>query len=192
MIEKYLVRIKGTKPLLVNRITEEDLKPACRKRSSTPDPKSEAKKRLYLNQKEEPCIPAKNIKAMIRDAGSQFKLPQRLSTYKSMIKAGIDIEPELIPIIDPNNGKIAEWKIDIQIGRLPGKSSRILIIRPRFDNWQLEFKIINKDSEIIKEEILKKILEEGGKWYGLGSYRPEFGRFEIIEFKKLEQDGSQN
>ena len=186
--EVYGVKIKGVKPLLVSRITEEDLKPASRKRSSTPDPESEAKKRLYLNQEGEPCIPAKNIKAMIRDAGAQFKLPQRFSTYKSMIKAGIDIEPELVPITDPNNGKSAEWKIDIQIGRLPGKSSRVLVIRPRFDSWQLEFKIINRDPEILKEDILRKILEEGGKWYGLGSYRPEFGRFEVIEFKKLEND----
>ena len=34
--------------------------------------------------------------------------------------------------------------------------------------------------------MLKQILEAAGKFFGVGSYRPEYGRFEVEEFKTIE------
>ena len=64
--------------------------------------------------------------------------------------------------------------------------SRILRARPKFDEWSLEFKIINKDPTVIHADTLKKILIDAGKWYGLGDFRPEFGLFRVEKFEKAE------
>jgi hypothetical protein len=33
---------------------------------------------------------------------------------------------------------------------------------------------------------MKRIVEDAGKWIGLGDFRPEFGLFEVVEFEVLE------
>jgi hypothetical protein len=59
--------------------------------------------------------------------------------------------------------------------------------RPRFDEWCLEFKILNLDPGLLKAEVIKKILEDAGKYYGLGDYRPEFGRFKVERFEVIKK-----
>jgi len=179
-VEKYIVEIKGTKPLLMNAPNPELLKGEVkRRRSEIPDPKTEAEKRLYKDEKGNICIPAYVVKACIRSAGRNYKLPQRQSTYASMIRAGIQVEPEWIPL--KHNG----WKIDIR--PVVVQRSRILRARPRFDEWGLEFTIINLDPTILKKDVLKQILIDAGKFYGIGDYRPEFGLFKVVRFEDIDE-----
>lgn len=178
-IEKYLVKIEGVRPLLMNAINIEDLKEANKRRSEIPDPKTEAERKLYRDPNGNICIPAYVVKACIRSAGRNYKLPQRRSTYASMIRAGIQIEPEYIPITPD------EWVVDIRPVVVRG--SRVLRARPRFDKWSIEFTIINLDPNILKAEIIKKILEDAGRYYGLCDYRPDFGLFRVVKFEILEK-----
>jgi len=179
-IEKYFVEIKGTRPLLMNACNPELLKrEASRRRSEIPDPEEEAKMRLYKDPKGKPCIPAYVVKACLRSAGRNYKVPQRKATYASMIRAGIQIEPEYIPL--KSNG----WVVDIRPVVIQG--SRILRARPRFDKWGLEFYIINLDPGILKKDIVKRILIDAGKYYGIGDYRPEYGLFEIVKFEEVKE-----
>jgi hypothetical protein len=73
------------------------------------------------------------------------------------------------------------WKVDVR--PVVVQRNRILRARPRFDQWELKFEIINNDSTIIHQDTLKKILEDAGKYYGLGDFRPEFGLFKVEEFE---------
>jgi hypothetical protein len=42
---------------------------------------------------------------------------------------------------------------------------------------------VNSDPTVIHADTLKRILEDAGKYYGLGDFRPEFGTFRVEEFK---------
>lgn len=150
-----------------------------RRRSEILDFKVEAERYLYKDEDGRICIPAYIMKACIRNAGRNYRVRQRYSTYASMIRAGIDVEPEYIPLI--HNG----WKVDVRI--VVVNRNRILRARPRFDVWGLEFFIRNNDPNILKFDILKKIVVDAGKYYGIGDYRPEFGLFEVLEFKKVDR-----
>jgi len=173
--EIYKVRIKGTKPLLMHAPVELESKPKLR-RGEHLDPKTEAEKYLYKDEKGNIVIPSVNIKACIRDAGANYKVSGRRSTFKAMIKAGIDIQPfPYVPL--EHNG----WKVDIR--PVVVQRSRILRARPRFDIWALNFEIVNKDPTVIHKDVLRKILEDAGKYYGLGDLRPEFGLFEVERFE---------
>jgi hypothetical protein len=35
-------------------------------------------------------------------------------------------------------------------------------------------------------DTLRRILNDAGRYYGIGDFRPEFGLFEVQEFKKVE------
>jgi len=175
--EIYEVKIEGTRPLLMHNPVDIGNKPNLR-RGEHLDPKVEAESYLYKDENGNIVIPARMVKACIRGAGRNYTVRGRgKTTFGAMIRAGLDILPENIPLI--HNG----WKVDIQT--VVVQKNRIPRARPRFDEWALEFKIVNKDPTIIHFDTLKKILEDAGKYYGLGDYRPEFGLFKVVKFEKL-------
>jgi hypothetical protein len=174
-VETYYVKIIGTKPLLMHAPTGLGDKPRLR-RGEHLEPNVEAESYLYKDPEGKIVIPSVNVKACIREAGRNYRISCRRTTIAAMIKAGIDIKPfPYIPLI--HNG----WVVDIR--PVVVQRSRILRARPRFDNWGLEFQIINNDPTIIHMDTLKRILEDAGKYYGLGDFRPEFGTFRVEEFK---------
>jgi hypothetical protein len=182
-VEVYEVRVVGVRPLLMHRPNLSV--GASRRRSEIPSPEEEALSALYTDG-DIVVIPSINVKAMIRDAGRNYRIPQRKATYGAYIKAGIDIEPSpYIPLLNPETNKpyrVSErpWEVDVRPVVVQG--NRVLRARPRFDNWALEFRIINLDPGLLKADMIKQILVDAGKYYGLGDFRPEFGRFRVEKF----------
>jgi hypothetical protein len=173
--ETYTVEIVGVKPLLLHAPSGLGDKPKLR-RGEHLDPKTEAESYLYKNEKGEICIPSVNIKACIREAGRNYRISGRKTTFAAMIRAGLDVKPfPYVPLI--HNG----WTVDIR--PVVVQRSRILRARPKFDEWSLKFQIENHDPTVIHMDTLKKILIDAGRYYGLGDFRPEFGLFEVKEFK---------
>jgi hypothetical protein len=174
-MEVYKVKIKGVRPLLMHSPVGIDNKPKLR-RGEHLDPKVEAESYLYKDEKGNIVIPARVIKACIRNAGRNYTVKGRgRTTFAAMIRAGLEINPENIPLISDG------WKVDVQ--SVVVQRNRIPRARPRFDNWELEFEIINKDPTIINKDVLKQILIDAGKYYGIGDYRPDYGLFEVVKFE---------
>lgn len=188
-VEVYFVRIVGTRPLLMHAPAGLDEK---RRRSEIPDPEEEAMRYLYRDG-DIIVVPSVNIKAMLRDAGRNYRIPQRKATYSPYIKAGIDIEPSpYVPLLNPDTNRpyrVSEkpWVVDIRPVRVQG--NRVLRARPRFDKWALEFRIVNLDPGLLKSDVIKQILIDAGRYYGLGDYRPEFGRFKVEKFELVSERG---
>jgi hypothetical protein len=182
-VEVYEVRIVGVRPLLMHRPKLTDMQP---RRSEIPPPEQEAREALYTDG-DLIVVPSLNVKAMLRDAGRNYRIPQRRATYGAYIRAGIDIEPSPnIPLLNPKTNQPyrasrREWKVDVR--PVVVQTSRILRARPRFDEWALEFKIINRDPGLLERGMIYKILVDAGRFYGLGDFRPEFGLFKIEKFK---------
>jgi len=160
MEEIYKVKIHGVKPLLIHAPFGIGDKPKLR-RGEHLEPKVEAEGYLYKDGEGKIVIPAMNIKACIREAGRNYKVSGRKSSFASMIKAGLEIRPMAIPLIYNN-----EWKVDTR--PVVVQRQRILRSRPRFDEWGLEFEVINKDPTVIHKETLRNIVADAGKYYGLG------------------------
>jgi len=179
-MEVYEVEIKGTRPLLMHAPVELGDKPIRRRGEHLP-PEKEAEMYIYRDPEGNICIPAVNIKAMLRDAGRNYRVRGRKSTFGAMIRAALEIEPFYVPLI--HNG----WTVDIR--PVVVQRNRILRARPKFDSWGLRFRIKNHDPTVIPMDMVKKILIDAGKYYGLGDFRPEFGLFTMTKFKKLEIRG---
>lgn len=181
MSEKYKVEIRGTRALLMNScrcMVEDKLNKPSRGREEL-SLKEEAEKLLYLDKEENIVIPSLCVLGCLRKSATNFKVPGRgKKTYKDFIYAGVRIEPENIPLITENS-----WEVDLKpvvIG-----TARVVKAKPRFDNWELNFKM-NILDVIITPTTLKEMLVDAGKFNGLLDFRPLYGLFEVTKFEKIE------
>lgn len=179
MIENEVYRISctitGTRPLLQNEMAVEDSK--ATKSGKVYDDVEEAKKRLIMSNGLI-CQKADHIESALIKAGSAFKFKGQ-KTYKDLLKAGIQISPEFIP------HKIQDFIIDKRMVRIG--PARIARCRPRFEKWELDFDIIVTDDRISPLN-LQPILEDSGKSYGIGDFRPKFGLFKVTKFEVVKPE----
>lgn len=178
-MERYEVGIKGMKPLLMHAPYGIGDTPKLR-RGEHLDHEVEAESYLYKDAEGNICIPAVNIKACIREAGRNYKVSGRRTTFAAMIRAAIDIKPFPDVPLEHNT-----WRVDVRPVVI--QRSKILRARPCFDEWELEFEIINNDPTVVHSDTLEKIMKDAGRYYGLGDFRPEFGLFEVTKFKAREK-----
>ena len=171
----YKVAIKGVVPLLHHKFTAS----TERAGRQTYDPKEEAKKRLYLNKDGVPIQPAVHLEGCFIKSATNFKMKGR-KTYTNFCKASLMILEREIPF---DNEQATAWVIDEQpvvINR-----ARVLCWRPRWDEWSFHFTLRNLQPSMLDDLTLRKIVEYGGMFVGIGDFRPKFGRFEVAEFEPI-------
>lgn len=168
---KIKVKVKGIAPLLMNKFS---VAPKTTSRAKKVyDPKEEAERKTYRDNDGNLCLPNKHFKASMIKAATDFKMVGKKS-YKEYVKAGVFITPELI-VLKPQKYTIHEEPVVIA-------RSRVMSWRPRFDEWSCEF-VMEITDEMLNQTTLKEILETAGKYKGVGDYRPEYGRFEVVGFE---------
>jgi hypothetical protein len=173
-MEKVKVKIAGVAPLLMNRfVMEQSDETKAKRRDEQYDPKDDAEKALYKDEKIGCYAPSTWIEACLRETAKEFKGKGK-SSLKTTILSSVFMEPEKIPLNK-------ETYDDIDLRPVVIQRNRVVKGRPRFNSWELEF-AINFNEERIKKETLKQILEEAGTTKGIGDYRPKFGRFKVVKF----------
>lgn len=170
---KIKVKVVGKAPLLMNRFFQEENNPTRKKKVYVPE--NEAEKRSYRDEDGKLFLPNKHFKASMVKASADFKMTGR-KTYKDYVKAGVFVSPEKI-ILEQQDYVIHEEPVVIQ-------RARVMSWRPKFNEWSCEFKIEIVD-DMINQETLKEILVTAGKYKGVGDYRPEYGRFEVKDWKVI-------
>ncbi len=166
------VKIKGTAPLLLHRFAPEESVSSRTKKVYIAE--EEAEKACYRNKQGQVFIPSTHFKGAMIKSGVDFIYKGR-KTYKEYIKAGIFIKESEI-ILTPQEYIINSMPVVIA-------RARILRSRPEFKDWECKFTIEIAD-EALDDRIVKDILIAAGKYKGVGDFRPEYGRFEVVSFKK--------
>ncbi len=170
------VKIEGISPLLQHRYEMEKAEKKSKKKVGSVDYSEEIEQAIYRDEKGEIYQPASHIEGTLMKAAVNFQITGKgKKTYKDLTKMVI-VEPFAIPHLHK------DFKIDkrpVVIGR-----ARIIRCRPRFDKWSLSFTMLVTEDQL-PIEVLEEILEYAGRYIGIGDYRPRFGRFRIVEFKKV-------
>lgn len=165
------VKIRGTAPYLQHRFVVQE-----KGRTKTIyDPLEDATEAAYKNE-DGFYIPSRQIKAALTKAAVDYKYKGKKS-FKQYIKAGTLIEPNEIPL--------SNEEFEIHSSPVVVQRARIMRSRPMFREWEAEFKIILLD-DVIDTEVLKMIIESAGRFNGIGDFRPEYGRFELVSFEVAE------
>jgi len=180
-MQDYEVEIKGMVPLLHNRypVNAMDITKKTRK-GKIRDPKEDAKKCLYINAKGKIYQPADHIEGALIKVGSAITIAGAgKKTYKDLMKTNVMVIPQEIPFTDGD-----KYEVDTRLCVLNGRV-RIPVSRPRWDEWGFTFKLRLIDETLVPEEVLKTLLEIAGREQGIGTYRPKFGRFEVVKFEAV-------
>lgn len=188
---KISVEIEGITSLLMNRFTEEN---ECKVSSGISSvtlgerdiPRIQAKKKAYMDEEENLYIPGANIFACIIEAGKFHKLRNKqITTQKSsLIPAGVALTDVICSLNTKN------FEVDTRSVVIPKTRGRIVVHRPRLDEWTLKFHLIVDDS-MFDEKIIRMIIDDAGKKIGLGDYRPDrkgpFGKFVVKNWKLVKE-----
>jgi len=180
----YKVTIKnlGSKGLMHNRFPIEDYNESKKKRKRAFNPVEDALKSLYKDEEGRIYQPANHIKKSLVRSAVEFPWKGR-KTYKTLVESDIEVFPEKIYFEIPENPET--YRVAIHIVRNVNTGGRQPKARPVWDKWQFTFNIKIWDSEEIDPKILKEMLVTAGRRYGIGTFRQEFGKFEITKFEEI-------
>lgn len=127
---------------------------------------------MYFDEEMGPCMPVWNVVRMIQEAGKRHKLG------KSVLR-GVVPAAQIVPVLYDGPRTIEEmWndgrfylRASVGVGQ-----SRVIRTRPCFEDWQVEAEI-EVDLTVLDPEKINQLVEEAGRYEGLGDNRPKFGRF---------------
>jgi hypothetical protein len=175
------VTLTGIRPIMFDRYSgsmKEQLSPLDKVYHSSTNPKN-----LIL--------PSVNLQSFL-SAQNTESAPQRVigRGWKVIAKAAltfVDIYPLEIEIMrDGKNATIDDVVIDhrkaiIKKGQLsiPSDKERPVLTTP----WSISFELTLYKNPDLKENILRKLFEDGGIQIGLGTFRGAFGKFEITKWE---------
>lgn len=156
------------------------MKPLTAKRKKTEDDHLEIARMeflggMYLGADGLPCIPGENIESMIAAAARKTKRGKDVA-------AGlfVDDSPTLLYSGPKDPAKLFDDKRFVDRRGVVVSQARVFRTRPRFKDWGLTF-TVTYDVTVFDRAVLIDIIETGGKYIGLGDFRPKFGRFKLVK-----------
>lgn len=187
-MKKFKVTIKSHTPYMQHRMDDIALDEWEKNRGMIIERQDVAKEDLvraeYHSYKDDKgfYIPSAHIKGALINAGamSKSKMGNAKKSMKNIVAAMFFIEEEKLRLPD-------KFEIDKQSAVNKVKKARIVVVRPRWNDWEVTFTLI-VDNDTITKQTIEEIVKNAGNYIGIGSFRPtnngSFGRFTL---EKLEQ-----
>lgn len=187
-MENITVRIEGTSPLLMQSETlanplhelTKAHKAVSGKRKKSEDDylwlmESEWKASMYFDDDIGPYLPSLNIEACIAEAG-------KINRLGKTIKQAVMVTTDRAKLeYDGPRKKEKLWSsgkfADVRGVNVGGK--KIQRCRPIFLSWAAEFDVQFMEDVLDRADLIRTI-EEAGRRIGVGTYRPRFGRFNVV------------
>jgi len=169
--------IKSVTPLLMNNINSmltAKTKPARTKHEDWEAGDEMFNARMYL-EGGKLAIPSRVWKGTLKAAAkfSGIKQPGKRSGYADLVDSVLFITDSMLlkqPVSEVN-------KHQAFVGM--NGTKKILRIWPKLEDWSGTLNVIIADEKQFPPEILLELLDVGGKFIGVGDYRPEYGRFTV-------------
>lgn len=129
---------------------------------------------MYTDCDGDPCLPGELIEATIRAGARKSKLGKQFLAGVSCddtSKIEYDGPKDLSSLYADDGHRLS---VMVKVG-----TSKVLRTRPKFDSWEVEF-TLRYDPEIVRKEELDRAVKAAGAQCGFGTWRPKFGRFDMI------------
>lgn len=161
------------------------------KNASKPSLRDEAQSKLHLLADGNPHVPTNAFIKTLINAGQFIRLDgkRQISTAtKTVLPGMLSLEDTTLPLVALGTTEPAIWEIDIQQGRNPNGGEAVCIVRPRFDQWEINC-IIEVDQSQMSLNMARELIDVAGKRIGFLDFTPlhkgTFGRFVITSWKVL-------
>lgn len=176
------VKIKGTADYLYHRWNNEAVAEKAKAAKGSKAKKiDDLETFVYRNDDGYLCIPGEQMRMAIISSAKYRQDP------RSPRKSSMDLyKAAIIPLTYLASTGIKDWDY-VDMRRVVIQRNSITRSRPALKSgWEVEFIIQVNLPEYISAQDLNDTISMSGKLNGLGDFRPTFGRFQIIEFKKLD------
>lgn len=142
----------------------------------------------YIDSEGNYYIPAEHFKqCMIKGAGYvKAKVGAATKSMKGIVAGMWMIKEQKLPFRPFD-------EVDTRSAVNRAVKARIITNRPKWNTWETEFTLIIDDDDRSKVtvETISAIIEYGGRYLGVGSYRPEhtgeFGRFRLESLELVKE-----
>jgi len=179
-MRKINVTVKGVAPLLQHKMSlGQEAQLASKTKKSVGQGKGDNPEDYLYVLNGKVVQPTEHFVQGIIKQLSNYKIQGKgKKTYKELGKGSMGIVPEYAV------HKIQDWVVDSRTVVIPATKGRAVRLRPKFENWELDFTIelFNDDMPI---EVIKSALDDMGRESGIGDYRPRFGRFIVTSFDEI-------
>lgn len=187
-IVRFEVRFKGVKPLLManpqmaNPLNhyKKEVSKYTSKRNKTDEDHEEISRlqflgHLYYDEEIGVYIPSEMIEASIVNGAKVTKNGKK-------IPLAVNVVEYKIPLIykdmkTPDELFDDEDFVDVRFGVL--NRSKILVTRPRFNQWEIVFNV-DVDTSLLNVEEFVEAINNAGQRAGIGTYRPKYGTYDVI------------
>ena len=177
--------IQGVAPILFNRMTDEAETALDAGTTGGKYSQDERMQEALLKVHRSPttgglCITSWMFKRVLHEGSKKAVLKEGRLGFADLMMATVFVDGELLFGKDDPDFIHTEW------GRKPPRTGGACIIkRPALSiGWELPFQLVVTDDRR-PEAYLRRALEEGGMLAGLGSHRPEYGRFIVTDWERL-------
>lgn len=169
--------IEGVAPLLMNKIADLDaLESPSKGGKKTAQAKlDEAHLKVHRNSSGI-YMPAWNLKCVLIDGARRGGVKEGRGSIAPYLQATVFPEDALFGTDQPDG-------IHVHPGKIPPRTGGyVLIRRPMFNaGWKLTLRF-NVTDDRRSPDSIRRALEEAGALVGLGSWRPEYGRFIVTDW----------
>lgn len=175
LFKKVRFEIEGACPILFDKPTGND------KLKTPADYEKDADNKVYRNEQGEICIPFMMLKACIREGAKDLGKKMEGSKNRMAIRSSLFAELEMFSL------EITEYSgIDIKNVKRQGSGGKFTMVttyRPIIMKWILKGEMIIYNE--VPVDFIHQALANGGLRYGMGGYRPEYGRFFVNKFEEV-------
>jgi hypothetical protein len=201
MSSTYKVTITGANPLLLHhdniqwagQMAEWSTDPANKSKSVAGDDRTPAHRWIgcLYHENGAAVIPSDNLMTMLREGGARCPTGKKGATFKRQTQSGLVVDQSGWPIIVDGHGipfdeifaltnepkfeahekLAAKLGFSLFVKRARVNQTKHVRVRPRFDRWQASGTITVFD-DTITQRVLQDILSFGGRYAGLGDWRP--------------------
>jgi hypothetical protein len=180
---------QGTRPMLQNRPTAEDL--AGDTRSNAPgekaDPRDVAEKHVYRLKDRQLYFPSAGVQRATREAGGNHKAKGSRKTLKYLVPAAIvPIEDEMPIFLNDRKTKVFEYDVDSRPVTIPATKGRVMRHRARIEEWTVRCRLRINET-LMSEDLVRTLVIEGLQQYGLGDNRPSFGLADLVHWQVISE-----
>jgi hypothetical protein len=112
--------------------------------------------------------------------GAAYSKGKGRATLQKPVAACVLVFPEYL------DTGLTTFALDARPVVIPATRGRVLRYRPRLDTWSFNASI-EFDPDLLKEEELRRVVDDSGQRVGLLDFRPEkkgpFGRFVVVHWE---------
>lgn len=183
-MEIYEVELTGIAPVKFNRPTAEAVKglnpgSKAQKREDAAGREAEAMDRLWHASDGSIGAPARQIKKSILDGAS-------MGVIKIGRKSAIGFAKATIMVTEGSFGVSEPDRIIEDVVRIPPRTGALVLKAwPLLDSgWKLRFQLTLLQPSILGAGVARACLDSAGLLAGLGTERPEYGRFVVSQWDR--------